>query len=235
MTTRPFSTASDVTIIDVTDAQANELQAELTSNTEFAKPSISQLRIFVYDKTGPNATRLDRSGTEDKTGRASAFYDTMKKALLMTVGVYLSKKGTKTLKDMADIWIKANMKKPNSTAVDAAVKAWQKELRAGNLPPLVVSWEEKIDGHTFAPGKPPSSLRGTDQSLESMTITLNGPVCRKLYLTSLPIFRHKIVSGSRSCLLTRTNRNAGSPTGKAKPTPRSTLWSLAYDSSGYWQ
>jgi hypothetical protein len=175
MSGRPKSTVSvrsDTITISLTDAEANSFQSEVKS----IPPEVSDLRIFVFNKE-ENAVRIDGRGKEG--GHISLFYDVMKKALLMACGAYMSDKGLATLKDMAGIWIKANYttsKNPTKDA-DAAAVAWQKEIREGNLPPVVVNWEESADGGTIFPTQPPTVLDGkTEKCLESITISLPGPV-----------------------------------------------------------
>jgi len=172
---RPLSTItvrSDVTIRPAQKAQA--AQAAVGSLEDTAKASdASQLRIFLLS-TEQDATFINRAGSPS----GAEFYDIMKRALLTAVGMYLSTKGTEVLENMATIWIKANQKSSKDAAADAkkAVKKWQAELKAGRLPPVIVSWRENKDGHTFASDKPPTSVTTSTNSLESMTITLDGAV-----------------------------------------------------------
>jgi hypothetical protein len=80
MAERPFSTASDVTILDLTEEQVIAFQSEVSpQDTEFARPDFSQPRIFVYDKNWRNATRIDRSYT-DINGAAGDFHDKIRRA-----------------------------------------------------------------------------------------------------------------------------------------------------------
>jgi hypothetical protein len=174
-----LSVASDRTVHLLSAAEVNKFQSSVTTG-EFAKADPSQLRIYVFDQRATNATRLDRSGNS----RCSDFYDFIKGVLLMATNTYFTEKGTTVLTEMADIWIKeffTTSKDPTKDA-KAAVKAWQDELRVGNLPPVVVSWSLTGDGHTHCPSKPATSLKSKVQSLESLTISLNGPVsCTSLF------------------------------------------------------
>lgn len=187
--TRRGSNASDVTVLNLGKAEANDLQTEISKEKELVKPDISQLRIFAFNKTGKNAVRFDRSGSFE----AGDMYDVIKRALMMAHGIYLGTQGTAALMKMAEIWIKGNKPSARDGAKEAkaAVEGWQQELRVGNLPPVIVSWAEVKDGHTYSNGTPPESLGGkTVKSLESMTITISGEVSL-LVLVGLFIFLYK--------------------------------------------
>lgn len=68
-----------------------------------------------------------------------------------------------------------NDQKPKETAEEAAA-AWLQEISLGNLPPVIVGWAEPQDGVTIANDKAPRSLKGTENSLNSMIMVLNGTI-----------------------------------------------------------
>jgi hypothetical protein len=114
-----ISNSSDVTFLSLPAAEIDELQAE------FGPAKFEELRIFVFDKSYKNATVLDHStGLQgDPSYHSKYFCDRMRKALLIACAVYRTKKGSKTLRTMAEIWIKKFMpknKEPEKTAKTAA-------------------------------------------------------------------------------------------------------------------